>query len=91
MAGSKNPSPGKREAFASFLTYGALGLEMGLCVAIGLALGLFLDSHFKTSPILTLVFFGFGLVAGMRALYRSWKQAEKESENEDKDPGGDAH
>jgi ATP synthase protein I len=91
MAESNEPKADKRETLTSFLTYGALGLEMGLCVAIGLAIGLYLDSHFKTAPILTLVFLGFGLAAGMKALYRAWKKAERESDSEDKDAGRDAH
>ena len=85
MAESDKPNAGKKEAFASFLSYGALGLEMGLCVAIGLVIGLYLDRYFKTAPVLTLVFLVFGLAAGMKALYRTWKQAEKEeNEHEDK-------
>ena len=74
----------KRETLAAFFTYGSLGLEMGLSVAIGLAIGYFLDRRFNTSPILTLVFLLFGIVAGMRRLYQLWKKAERESENEDK-------
>ena len=91
MAESNKPETSKREAFASFLTYGSLGLEMGLCVAIGLGMGYYLDRYFKTAPILTLVFLIFGLVAGMKALYRTWKKAERESQVEDKDAGRDAH
>ncbi|HME44243.1 MAG TPA: AtpZ/AtpI family protein [Syntrophorhabdales bacterium] len=85
MAKSNKPESSKREAFTSFLTYGSLGLEMGLCVAIGLGMGYYLDRYFKTAPILTLVFLVFGLVAGMKALYRTWKKAERESENKDND------
>ncbi len=75
---------GKRETLTAFLTYGSLGLEMGLSVAIGLAIGYFLDRRFNTAPILTLVFLLFGIVAGMRRLYQMWKKAEQESEDEDK-------
>jgi ATP synthase protein I len=85
MAESNKPETSKREAFTSFLTYGSLGLEMGLCVAIGLAMGYYLDRYFNTAPVLTLVFLVFGLVAGMKALYRTWKKAERESENKDND------
>lgn len=91
MAESNKPETSKKEAFTSFLTYGSLGLEMGLCFAIGLGMGYYLDRYFKTAPILTLVFLVFGLVAGMKALYRTWKKAERESQVEDKDAGRDAH
>jgi ATP synthase protein I len=84
MPESNKPESSKREAFASFLAYGSLGLEMGLCVAIGLGMGYYLDRYFGTAPILTLVFLIFGLVAGMRALYRVWKKAERESDNQEK-------
>ena len=90
MAERNKPDTNKRETFASFLTYGTLGLEMGLCVAIGLAMGFYLDRFFKTAPILTLVFLVFGLVAGMIRLYELWKKAERESKVEDKDAGRDA-
>ena len=73
----------KKETLTAFFTYGSLGLEMGLSVAIGLAIGYFLDRHFNTSPILTLVFLLFGIVAGMRRLYQLWKKAESESDNKD--------
>jgi ATP synthase protein I len=89
MPETKKPENSKREAFTSFLTYGTLGLEMGLSVAIGLAMGYYLDRFFNTSPILTLVFLVFGIVAGMKRLYQLWKKAERESENED--AGRDAH
>ena len=91
MPESNKPENSKREAFGSFLTYGSLGLEMGLCVAIGLGMGYYLDRYFKTAPILTLVFLVFGLVAGMRRLYQLWKKAERESENQDNNAGRDAH
>jgi ATP synthase protein I len=82
---NKPENNSKRETLTAFLIYGSLGLEMGLSVAIGLAIGYFLDRRFSTSPILTLVFLLFGIVAGMRRLYQLWKKAERESENEDKD------
>jgi ATP synthase protein I len=91
MPESNKSGNSKREAFASFMTYGTLGLEMGLSVAIGLAIGYYLDRYFKTAPILTLVFLVFGLVAGMKRLYELWKKAERESQNKDDTTGKDAH
>jgi ATP synthase protein I len=72
------PSNGKRETWMAFMTYGSLGLEMGVSVAIGIAIGYYLDSKFQTSPILTLVFLVFGLIAGMKRLYTLWKKMAKE-------------
>ncbi len=72
----------KKEMLASFLTYGTLGIEMGVSLAIGLAIGYYLDRHFGTAPILTLIFMGFGLAAGMRRLYELWKKMEKDDERD---------
>ena len=74
----------KKEILASFLTYGTLGIEMGVSLAIGLAIGYYLDRFFGTSPILTLIFMGFGLAAGMRRLYALWKKMEKDDEGDDR-------
>jgi ATP synthase protein I len=72
------PSNGKRETWMAFMTYGTLGLEMGLSVAIGIGIGYYLDRYFGTPPILTLVFLIFGIIAGMKRLYVLWKRMEKE-------------
>ncbi len=73
----------KREILSSLLNYGTLGIEMGVSLAIGLAIGYFLDRFFGTSPILTLIFMGFGIAAGMKRLYTLWKKMEKEDEGDD--------
>jgi len=73
----------KKEILASFLTYGALGIEMGVSLAVGLALGYFLDREFATSPIFTLIFMAFGLVAGFRRVYTLWKKMERDNERDD--------
>ncbi len=73
----------KKEILASFLTYGTLGIEMGVSLAIGLAIGILLDRYFHTSPVLTLIFMAFGLVAGFRRVYALWKKMEKDDERDD--------
>ena len=72
----------KKQTFSSLLTYGTLGIEMGVSLAIGLAIGYFLDRYFKTSPVLTLIFMIFGLVAGMKRLYVLWKKMERDDESD---------
>ncbi len=65
--------------------YSSLGLEMGLCVAIGIGIGYFLDRFFHTSPYLTIIFMIFGIIAAMRTIYQLLeKKIEKENER-DKD------
>ena len=80
LAMGANDTNDKKEMFASLMTYGTLGLEMGISLAVGLAIGYFIDRHLKTSPVFTIVFMLFGLAAGMRRLYSLWKKAEKEDE-----------
>jgi ATP synthase protein I len=79
------PEGDKTEIFKALLTYGTLGLEMGLSVAIGIGIGYFLDRRFETSPILSIVFLMFGIAAGLKRLYEVWKKAERESEGETRD------
>ncbi len=70
----------KKELFSSFMTYGTLGLEMGVSLVIGLGIGYFLDRYFGTSPVLLIIFMIFGLIAGMKRLYTLWKRMEEEDE-----------
>ena len=82
LAMGANDTNGKKELFASLMTYGTLGLEMGISLAVGLAIGYYLDRYLKTSPVLTILFMLFGLAAGMKRLYSLWKKAEKEDERD---------
>jgi ATP synthase protein I len=81
------PSNSKKETWWAFMTYGSLGLEMGLSVAIGILIGYYLDRYFGTSPVLTLVFLIFGLIAGMKRLYTLWKKMQKEDNERSDDKG----
>lgn len=76
----KSLSEDKREIVKSLISYSSLGLEMGLCVAIGIAIGYFLDRYFMTSPYLTIIFMIFGIIAAMKTIYQLMKKLEKENE-----------
>ena len=81
----KSLSDDKRDLVKSLISYSSLGLEMGLCVAIGIAIGYFLDRYFMTSPYLTIIFMIFGIVAAIKSIYQLMKKLEKENErNKDK-------
>ena len=80
----KSLSDDKREVVKSLIGYSSLGLEMGLCVAIGIGIGYFLDRFFHTSPYLTIIFMIFGIIAAMKTIYQLLKKIEKENER-DKD------
>jgi len=58
--------------------YSSLGLSVALSIFIGLFLGVWLDGKFETSPVLTLVFLGFGIAAGFRNLVMAAKRSRKE-------------
>jgi len=78
-------SENKRDVIKSLLNYSSLGLEMGLSVAIGIGIGYFLDSCFKTYPYLTIIFMIFGIVAAMKTIFMLLKKIERENErNKDK-------
>lgn len=72
----------KREVFRSLISYSSLGLEMGLSVAIGLGIGYFLDSYFKTSPYLSIVFMIFGIAAALKTIFMLLKRMKKEDERD---------
>jgi ATP synthase protein I len=73
-------SQDKREVVKSLLSYSSLGIEMGLCVAIGIGIGYYLDKYFTTSPYLTIIFMIFGIIAAMKTIYQLMKKLEKENE-----------
>lgn len=77
-------SENKRDVVKSVLNYSSLGLEMGLCVAIGIAFGYFLDRFFQTYPYLTIIFMIFGIAAAMKTIFVLLKKIERENER-DKD------
>lgn len=55
--------------------YSSLGLSVALAIFIGLFIGLGLDNFFGTTPILMLVFLGFGIAAGFSNLLRAIKKS----------------
>jgi ATP synthase protein I len=62
----------------SMRTLGALsavGIAFVLAVVIGFVVGYFLDSWIGTSPLFTIVFFFFGLAAGILNVVRTAARA----------------
>lgn len=72
----------KKDLVRSLMSYSSLGIEMGLSVAIGVAIGYFLDSFFKTSPYLTIIFMIFGVAAAMKTIFTLLKKVQKDKDNE---------
>ena len=57
--------------------YSSLGLSVSLSIFIGLAIGVYLDRRFDTSPWLTPVFLGLGIAAGYRNIGLAIKKSRK--------------
>jgi ATP synthase protein I len=59
----------KSKFYRQFARISAIGLEMGLSVAVGLAIGYLLDRYLNTKPWLTIIFLILGVIAGFRSLF----------------------
>jgi len=57
--------------------YSALGLMFPVSIAVGLAIGYFLDKILNTSPYLLIIFTIYGVVAGFVNLIKVTKQNGK--------------
>ena len=55
-----------KRAFRELAYYSSLGLSVSLSIFIGLAVGIYLDRRFETSPWCTLIFLVLGIIAGFR-------------------------
>ena len=68
----------KKKLYKNVVRYSAIGLEMGFSVAIGVAIGYFLDRFLRTGPWLTLIFLIFGVIAGFRSLFSLMKSVDRD-------------
>ena len=67
-----------KKLFKELWYYSSLSFSIALSVVIGLGIGYWLDTRvFHTQPWLTLLFIGFGVVAGYRNLYLVLKKTRK--------------
>jgi ATP synthase protein I len=64
----------RKRLYKRVMRYSAVGLEMGLPVAIGAGL----DWYFHSGPWLTLIFLILGVVAGFRSLFSLMKDLDKD-------------
>ncbi|MEM6534527.1 MAG: AtpZ/AtpI family protein [Pseudomonadota bacterium] len=55
-----------------------LSAEMVSALVVGLFIGIMLDRWFKTSPLFLLIFFGFGLAAGILGGIRAYRNFNAE-------------
>ena len=57
--------------------FSSLGLQVALSIFIGLGIGVYLDRRWNTSPWLTLVGLGMGIVAGYRNIGLAIRKSRK--------------
>lgn len=67
----------KSEEKKKLAAYSTIGLMFPTSIAIGLAMGYFLDKLFKTSPYLLIIFTIYGIAAGFWNLFKVTKQYDK--------------
>lgn len=61
----------------NMLAYSSVGLVFPISIAVGLFIGYFLDSLFKTSPVLLIIFTLYGVAAGFYNFFKIVKKDGK--------------
>lgn len=70
----------KRETYRTLRQlayYSSIGLSMALAIFIGLAVGVYLDQKWDSSPWMTLIFMVLGIAAGYKNLGLAIKKSRK--------------
>lgn len=62
---------GKKSSFREWAYYSSIGLSVAFAIFIGLFIGVGLDRYFETSPIFTLIFIVFGVLAAFSNIIRA--------------------
>jgi ATP synthase protein I len=66
-----------RRSMRELAYYSSLGFSIALAIFIGLAIGVYLDRRFETSPWFTLIFLVLGIAAGFRNIALAIKKTRK--------------
>lgn len=66
-----------RRYFRELAYFSSLGISVALSIFIGLAIGVYLDRKFDTTPWLTLIGLGLGIAAGYRNIGLAIKKSRK--------------
>ncbi len=77
----------KRQLFKALGFLSSVGISMVAATFIGLAMGYYLDKWLGTSPWMTLIFLGFGIVSGFRNIYILTERELKRQQRENRDDG----
>ncbi|MBN1572824.1 MAG: AtpZ/AtpI family protein [Deltaproteobacteria bacterium] len=60
---------GRKDFFKRMFYLSTMGLSMAFAIFIGLGVGIFLDNHYKTHPLFTMILLIAGILAGFRNIY----------------------
>jgi hypothetical protein len=71
-------------------SYGTVGLEMVLSILLGLFIGRWLDGKLGTEPVMSVLWFFFGLGAAGKAVHRAWKEMQAVAAREEREEGNPA-
>ncbi len=87
MMSEEKKVPRRRMNYRRLAELSSLGLMLPSSIAVGLALGYFLDKIFGTWPWLLAIFTVLGIVSGFLSLLRGLKKLgiEKDKENDEND------
>jgi len=66
-----------KKLFRELWFYSSLSFSIALSIVIGLGIGYWLDKKFETTPWLTLIFLGLGVIAGFRNIYMALQRARR--------------
>lgn len=79
----------KRQLYKSLGFLSSVGISMVASTFIGLAMGYYLDKWLDTSPWMTLIFLGFGIVSGFRNIFILTERELKRQAQESQKPADD--
>ena len=65
-----------RKSIKALGLFSTIGLAMALSIVLGALVGYYLDKWLDTSPWLSLVFLGLGIVAAFRNLFIIYRKAK---------------
>lgn len=71
-------------------SFGTIGLEIVLCIALGFFGGRWLDEKFGTAPYLAGIGFCFGLAAAIKAVMRAHAEMQALAAKEEREQGNPA-
>lgn len=74
---------GNRKQYLMIADLTTMGIAMVVCIVLGLAAGVYLDSRFDTAPIFTLLFIFGGILAGFRIMYKVYMRFFNEDKSDE--------